>query len=579
MRQSTSASMKMNLFKSLIPLGLTLTIPLTAQAGWKRLSDSDLRTFSKNLSRHHMGAVVMSPTESLLLSSDDVDRNRSAHSLLVEDPSIGFPVGTGTSSVELKLAEIEILESLSFSNEGAVGRVTVSTAITKSAVDENRWQEISYTAFDEEKRAVSVELSGVDAKYVKIEWEVATPGKVHNFGIFGEPRAQEFELKEVGNGQQVISDNTDTHAGIASVDYNLVSVYSGARLAYVSSGSGDATALIDGDSSTSYSFDSTDEYPTVIIDLGVQQAVTRASALYDQKAAKLAFFSLTDLPESTDWVGRTSFEEQELARYRPVGLASDNGGLGRAAMDFDATEGRFVVFQFAPASSEGANFEVVDLAAFAKGVGSNHMVARSVWHAKSVDKHVEYELGEQSRSRLLSYSGPLAGFSGANYLRRGSGGLGGGGFSGRAFDRAVDEAVTRVRADLLDASDRNGSVRTETTTIERVVVNNVQGPTVFVSESTSEAAPVYAPVLQVVSRIAVSATTVEGVGHLYFNAGAGEAPPGFTFVSPAFEGTHAGGVIQPEVVGEITQSLVSESTAASNFTLPTSALPVSATTE
>ena len=561
-------------FPTLIPFSLLLLLPIAAQAGWKRLSDSDLRSYSKNLARHHMGASLsltgQASNGAVLLSLDDVDQNRSADSLLVEDPTIGFPLQAGESSVVIQLPEIEILQSLAFANEGGAGRVSVSTAITRNAVEEGRWQDASFAAFDEEKRSVSVELSGIDAKYVRITWNTSAPGRIHNFGIFGEPRADEFEIKKVG-GEHVAFDNQDL---VASVDYNLLSVYSGSRIAYVSSGTGDATALVDGDSSTSYSFNSSDEFPTVVVELGSDVPVSRATALYDQKAAKLAVYALGNLPESTDWVGRTSFEEDVLEDFTPVGLAADNDAIGRLAVDFAAATSRFVVFQFAPASPEGEDFSVVDLAAFSDEVGPGHLVARSVWHAKSVDKQVEYDL--QSRTRLLSYAGPLAGLSGANYLRRGSGGIGGGFPGGRGALAARDREIEELRRELLDASDerapRGGSTH-------EVVVTNTVTNTVFVpvpDDDTTVEERVFAPVLQVVSRIAVSATTVPGVGHLYFNAGAGEAPPGYTFVSPAFEGTHEGGVIQPEVVGQITVPASSESTAVVAGTVGTSFLPVTA---
>ena len=427
-------------FLRLLPLGLFALLPISSQAeegegSWKKLSESDIPSYAKNLARHHLGASVDTEEEEIVLSSVIDDGNLSAEALLVEDPTIGYPLPVGEASVVVQLSEIEILNSLSFTNEDAAGRVSVSTAITRSAAEEGRWQASSFAVYDEEKRTITVDLSGVDAKFVRVSWDSSAAGRIYNFGIFGEPRAEEFAMTKIAGEAHV---SNELNPGVSAVDYNLLSHYAGARLAYVSSGNGDVTAMIDGDSATSYTFSSSDKFPAIIIDLGTSYPVTRASALYDQANTKVAFFVLPELSESEDWVGRTSFEEQKLGEHEPLVLGVDHEGTGHLALDFGEAPGRFVIFQFAPTNIEEEGFSVVELGVFSNSVDARYLVSREAWYedggkaveegGKAVGKAVDEDL--ESREHLMSYySEP--GYSTPYYGGGGSyGGGGGGGFFG-----------------------------------------------------------------------------------------------------------------------------------------------------
>lgn len=537
-------------FLRLLPLGLFALLPISSQAeegegSWKKLSESDIPSYAKNLARHHLGASVDTEEEEIVLSSVIDDGNLSAEALLVEDPTIGYPLPVGEASVVVQLSEIEILNSLSFTNEDAAGRVSVSTAITRSAAEEGRWQASSFAVYDEEKRTITVDLSGVDAKFVRVSWDSSAAGRIYNFGIFGEPRAEEFAMTKIAGEAHV---SNELNPGVSAVDYNLLSHYAGARLAYVSSGNGDVTAMIDGDSATSYTFSSSDKFPAIIIDLGTSYPVTRASALYDQANTKVAFFVLPELSESEDWVGRTSFEEQKLGEHEPLVLGVDHEGTGHLALDFGEAPGRFVIFQFAPTNIEEEGFSVVELGVFSNSVDARYLVSREAWYedggkaveegGKAVGKAVDEDL--ESREHLMSYySEP--GYSTPYYGGGGSyGGGGGGGFfggggslfgggSGGSYDYPYPPYPYLPLPEDLPIP----------------IPIEDEGDEIFPDEEP--------PLIEVVSRIAVSLTTMTdgpngAVGYDYIQTWGGPLPEGYTF-SVAIPGKRAGGEYHPYLPG------------------------------
>jgi len=279
-------------------------------------------------------------------------------------------------------------------------------------------------------------------------------------------------------------------------------------------------------------------------------------------------FALQDLPESEDWIGRTSFQSQALNAYKPVASSQDEQGIGRNASNYSATPARYLVYQFNPHSesslSEKRALEVQELATFPSELLANYVVMRSEYAAEAANEAGEISpknpiYGEEedvevkaktidfsSSSRMLAYSGPLAGYSGAGFLSRGSGGLGVGGI-GSALPGSASSRVTQLEEALEEAMDDIDQIQGGDSS-----GGVLSGGVAFEEETTAfeEGEVTYAPVLQVVSRIAVSVETVPGVGHLYFNAGPDQAPPGYTFVSEAFEGTHPGGEITAEIIAE-----------------------------
>jgi hypothetical protein len=163
--------------------------------------------------------------------------------------------------------------------------------------------------------------------------------------------------------------NLSPQASFALINYN---VRSQARALYVSSG-GDLNAannMIDDQAATSFVFSPTDNSPVTIIDLGKVATVRRLSAVYSPRAASIDFYVLQTLPGDNAAAGSLKLDEKTLSKLKAVGTAIDDGTQGRAAIDFPATSGRYVMLHWSPAAHSDTSFTVAEVSAFSPSRGN-----------------------------------------------------------------------------------------------------------------------------------------------------------------------------------------------------------------
>ena len=160
-------------------------------------------------------------------------------------------------------------------------------------------------------------------------------------------------------------------ASFALINYNLRTT---ARALYVSSGADLALAnnMIDDQAATSYQFAGDDNSPVTVIDLGKVATVRRLSAVYSPRAAAIDFYVLPSLPgvDADNVSGALKLDEKSLAKLKAVGSAIDDGTQGRAAIDFPATSGRYVMVRWAPAAHSDTPFTVAEVSAFSPSRGN-----------------------------------------------------------------------------------------------------------------------------------------------------------------------------------------------------------------
>lgn len=486
----------------------------SVSADLTRLSESNSANPLKNMARHNVGASITEKSDPIKLGTSTIDPNTAISALLKTDPTVGYPVSKGNKSIYINLNDIEVLQGASFVNEKCAGQVKIFSALTKTAKEENKWTAIGTSILSPNKRITNIAINSFDAKYLKLEWDISQPGKIYNFGVFGTTRAKEYKLTETVGASQA----TRTVSEDELININLLSAYTDSKVIYVSSGEGSPSHLIDGNSSTTYRFANTDKDPTVVIDLGQEVPLSRISALYDKTNTNLQLFTTNQLPQNNDWIGRSNLGKSDISSLTPITSLSDPNGEGRLASNLSST-GRYLIYKFSNPSS--TNFGVQELAAFSRHTSAHTSLLRGGSFSSS---------GSAGINRgNLAYNGQLPSYSGSSFVRRGS-----------------SSGIARASSDTANAGVLNQSV-------DSAVFEEPSFESATLFEEQSQAQEVLQEiVVQVVSRIAVSETTVEGIGHLYENVGNGPAPEGFIFAAPAFEGTHEGGVIQAEILGEIT---------------------------
>ena len=126
--------------------------------------------------------------------------------------------------------------------------------------------------------------------------------------------------------------------------------------------------MIDDQAATSFGFLPNDNSPVAIIDLGKVSTLRRISAVYSPRATSIDFYVLQSLPGVDG--DNLKLDEKAIARMKSVGSTIDDGTQGRAAIDFPATSGRYVMLRWTPAAHSDTGFTVAEVSAFSPSRGN-----------------------------------------------------------------------------------------------------------------------------------------------------------------------------------------------------------------
>jgi hypothetical protein len=335
--------------------------------------------YPENLARYHLGAQVQTepqsqPIANLQLSSSSDDRNVAEAALLCSDPTVGYPLPAGKTTVLVSLQKIENVGRISFSNDGVVGQVTVATSNAKLPETSPQWHTVVQQELS--ARGLQAAIGPGEAKYVRLTFNVSQPGRIAGFGVYSVGQISDFTAPRAR--KLPVQDKSDS---FALISYSLSEIHAKGRALYVSSGSElrQANNMIDDQLATSYNFAAEDGTPTAVFDLGKQSTVRRLSAVYSPRAGKIDFYVLQSLPGnaggSTPLPENIELSDKALASFNPVGSVTDDGTGGRAAIDFPATVGRYVMLRWTPAAQGETAFTVAEVAAFGAGQ-TNTLLAR-----------------------------------------------------------------------------------------------------------------------------------------------------------------------------------------------------------
>jgi hypothetical protein len=335
--------------------------------------------YPENLARYHFGAQVAATPESapitkLRLSANGQDENTSAAALLCDDPTTGYQIPAGISSILVALANVENIQSVSFLNDGAQGDLTIS--ISNADVPDNspEWHQIEKSEMV--PGAVAAKIGPDEAKYVKLSFHTTHPGRIAAFGVFATPALSDFAMPRP---RKVTFE--DSSASFALINSNYSDVHAKARGLYVSSGDlNRVNDMIDDQAATAYRFASDDPAPTAVIDLGRERNLSRLSAIYTAQPGSVDFYVLRNLPtgsveegtgvqevanvgQGADLPFSLKVSQEAFAGLKPVGSVLSHGE-GRASVDFPEVVGRYVMLRWHPASRRGENFSIAQVAAF-----------------------------------------------------------------------------------------------------------------------------------------------------------------------------------------------------------------------
>jgi hypothetical protein len=292
---------------------------------------------------------------------------------------VAYALAGGTTTLLISLSRIENIETISFLNDGATGKLTIATANAKLPTASAQWHKVSQQELS--SKSFTAKIGPAEAKYIRLTFEVTEPGSIAGLGVYSTAAVADFAMPRTGKATAAEKSPT-----LAFIGYNVTDVHTKARALYVSSGNDlrHANNMIDEQPGSSYSFAADDAAPTAVIDLGKPTALRRISAIYSPRKGKLDFYVLQSLPgaqstgssgaESTPAVLRVSDAGQES--LKPVGSATDDG-TGRAAIDFPTTTGRYVMVTWKSAAQPDESFSIAEITALGSGQSASLMASNA----------------------------------------------------------------------------------------------------------------------------------------------------------------------------------------------------------
>src|SRR5438046_1214627 len=269
--------------------------------------------YPQNLARFDLGAQIES----------DVPADASSSvPFLSGDPASVYGLRTGTTRLLISLAQIENIGSIAFLNSEAKGTVTIAMSSAKVSPDRPQWHDAGQEELS--SGLISARIGPAEAKYVRLTFNVSTPGLIANLGVYSAAAVSDFTMPRT----RKIAAGTSAEA-IAKANYNLADLHAKARTIFVSSGDDLKLAqnMIDGQPGTSYTFAANDAAPAVIIDLGHSVPVNRISTFSAPDSAVVRFYVLDTLPANNigDAMSALRIEPQMLGAFEVVRSGSEGG--------------------------------------------------------------------------------------------------------------------------------------------------------------------------------------------------------------------------------------------------------------
>ena len=286
--------------------------------------------------------------------------------LIGDDASRDFDLPAGSTSFVLTLSKVEVLNYFSFSDNGAEGKMTVSVSDTKLADNAPGWRKVGGEETFDGHRAVDCNFGSAEGRYVKIDFETRTAGKIAGFGLFGATVANTAPLNYVSTPtrSEVAAQGQDRNSF-----YNYASASMGAKVVAVSHADSLVSAqyMLDGTEATAFTFDPADPNPTVVVDLGTRRVVNRVACAFEAPAGQLDFYLVDNAyskddaqPLNLSYVTPPGVQpvanaetlnysaDTILGNHKPVGSVATTGenGVNHASVNLSGQQGRFLIAAF-----------------------------------------------------------------------------------------------------------------------------------------------------------------------------------------------------------------------------------------
>jgi hypothetical protein len=311
---------------------------------------------SANLARANIGARLDVQAANAQAANAQADAATASAALLHDDDPLGYPLAEGSTSMILTLPKIEVLNRFNFLNLTASGKVAISVSNAKQATDGAGWRQVQAPKEFSGADVINCDLGSVEARYVKIDFQIEKSGRIDTFGLFG--------MSKLGAASgRFATLPTDSRAML--YNYAVASPQTGVVMVSPGENLDKAQSLADGDVGTSFTFKATDPMPMAVIDLGGTRTLNRTSVSFKSGPGHMDVYLLPDPQERPGFqrVSATASREPEgrtiqevIANDFPAGrtpiISEDTGkqtGLNRLSANANGQTGRYLVMVFHPA--------------------------------------------------------------------------------------------------------------------------------------------------------------------------------------------------------------------------------------
>ncbi len=304
----------------------------------------------------------------------------AANALLRDDDPLGYALSPGTTSLVVALPKIEVLNRFNFLNLTARGKVAIAISSTKLPPLSSQWHAVQATDFSGDNGVVTCDLGSVEAKYVRVTFDVAAEGSIDTFGLYGQ-RTIRDNLPARGLTAKNMASDTEAGSDLRYVMFNYAvdAPHSGVVMVSPGEDLDRAQQMADGDVGTGYTFQPGDVAPMAVVDLGETRALTRVGASFKAGPGRMSIYLVQD-PQQRESSARTARADKEsegrtildvvttnFPGDRSPVLAVDTGeqpGLNRVGVNVNGQSGRYLVMMFHPtgtvaidATTTGADFK------------------------------------------------------------------------------------------------------------------------------------------------------------------------------------------------------------------------------
>ena len=297
---------------------IALSIASPSMAAWQRLPSVSKRPVE-------MALAVMNGTK--IASSSGIGQ---VQSLISDNPIDSSTLSAGNAEAVIDAGRQTLFEVATFTNDDTEGKISIS-----ASADNSNWIAVGQAVYGTADRSVSVNFAGIQAKFVKVQWELSKGGTIRNLKLFGGETDNDFAMSQNASGS-------------GGETLNMATGMGGARIIYAHPNPSGSTEK--GVNYNSFEFPESDEkYRTVIYDLGTVRVMNQFGSVHSPRPVRFEVYAFNDLPEKADWRGLKSFDPTAFETMTPVAKAEDARGVGYIRVRPDqAVKARYVALRWEP---------------------------------------------------------------------------------------------------------------------------------------------------------------------------------------------------------------------------------------